>query len=116
MFRQTNKQLPEWVPWWLTFGKHHADVLIAAGFAERSPVSAAFQEAGLTCSLNQRVPVSSAHVCGLWGSLGLAGYGFKRWWVMVLGVYEVVMGLGEGLGCSWFMVHGKIQGEISSGL
>lgn len=35
---------------------------------------------------------------------------------MVLGVYEVVMGLGEGLGCSWFMVHGKIQGEIPSGL
>lgn len=35
---------------------------------------------------------------------------------MVLGVYEVVVGLGEGLGCSWFMVHGKIHGEISPGL
>lgn len=34
---------------------------------------------------------------------------------MVLGMYEVVVGLGEGLGCSRFMVRSKIQGEISPG-
>lgn len=92
MFRQTNKQLPEWVPWWLTFGKHRADVLIAACSAEPSPVSGAFQEGeGLMFSLRALGAPTWAGLkedkaawgaeLSIWGSEGCArpGQTFREW-------------------------------------